>query len=141
MMGSGVRVLCFLSFFFFNLKNLIFQIKKLWSRAQHVEVPGPGIKPLCATAATPAAAVSNTRSLTCCITRELLCQFIFILLIYWSLVYYSVVLISSVQQHDSFTYTYRSIFFRFFSFIGYYKILSRVPCAIQQVLLGYLFYI
>ena len=32
-------------------------------------------------------------------------------------------------------------FLRFFSFIGYYKILSRVPCAIQQVLVGYLFYI
>ena len=28
-------------------------------------------------------------------------------------------------------------FFRFFSLIGYNKILSRVPCAIQQVLVGY----
>ena len=32
-------------------------------------------------------------------------------------------------------------FFRFFSLISYYKILSIVPCAIQQVLVGYLFYI
>ena len=32
-------------------------------------------------------------------------------------------------------------FFRFFSRIGYYRILSRVPCAIQQVLVDYLFYI
>ena len=31
--------------------------------------------------------------------------------------------------------------FIFFSIIGYYKILSRVPCAIQQVLDVYLFYI
>ena len=31
-------------------------------------------------------------------------------------------------------------FFRFFSHIGYYRILSRVPCALQQVLVDYLFY-
>ena len=31
-------------------------------------------------------------------------------------------------------------FFRFFSHIGHYRILRRVPCAIQQVLVGYLFY-
>ena len=31
--------------------------------------------------------------------------------------------------------------FRFFSLIGYYKILSIVPCAIQWVLVGYLFFI
>ena len=30
-------------------------------------------------------------------------------------------------------------FFKFFSHLGYYRILSRVPCAIQQVLVGYLF--
>ena len=31
--------------------------------------------------------------------------------------------------------------FRFFSFIGYYKILSRELCAMQQAFVGYLFYI
>ena len=31
-------------------------------------------------------------------------------------------------------------FFFFFSVINYYKILNRVPCAIQWVLVGYLFY-
>lgn len=31
-------------------------------------------------------------------------------------------------------------FFRFFSFIGYYKILNIVPCAVEKVLVGYLFY-
>ena len=31
-------------------------------------------------------------------------------------------------------------FFRFFSIIGYYKMLSIVPCAIQKVLDVYLFY-
>ena len=34
-----------------------------------------------------------------------------------------------------------SFFFRLFSHTGYYRILSRDPCAIQQVLVGYLFYI
>ena len=33
------------------------------------------------------------------------------------------------------------LFFRLFSIIGYYKILSIVPCAIQKVLVVYLFYI
>ena len=33
------------------------------------------------------------------------------------------------------------LFFRFFSHIGHYRVLSRVPCAIQQVLISYLFYI
>ena len=33
------------------------------------------------------------------------------------------------------------LFFRFFSLIGYYKILSLVPCIIQQVLVCCLFYI
>ena len=32
-------------------------------------------------------------------------------------------------------------FFRFFFHIGYYRVLSRVPCAIQQVLVDYLLYI
>ena len=34
-----------------------------------------------------------------------------------------------------------SFFFRFFSLIGNYRILSSVPCAIQLVLVSYLFYI
>ena len=32
-------------------------------------------------------------------------------------------------------------FFRFFSHISYYRILNRVPCAVQEVLVYYLFYI
>ena len=30
-------------------------------------------------------------------------------------------------------------FFKFFFHLGYYRILHRVPCAIQWVLVGYLF--
>ena len=30
-------------------------------------------------------------------------------------------------------------FFKFFSHLGYYRILSRVPCAIQWVIVGNLF--
>ena len=44
---------------------------------------------------------------------------------------YNVVLVSGVQQSDIYI----------FSHIGYYRILRRVPCAIQQVLVNYLFYI
>ena len=50
-------------------------------------------------------------------------------------------LVSGVQHSDSVIYISIYIsFFRFFSLIGYYKILSIVPCAIQQVLVVYLFY-
>ena len=48
------------------------------------------------------------------------------------------VFVSRVQQSDS---VVRDIFFfRFFSPIGCYKILSVVPCAIQSVLGGYFIY-
>ena len=41
----------------------------------------------------------------------------------------NIVLVSDVQQSDSDICLY-IIFFRFFSIIGYYKILNIVPCAI-----------
>ena len=51
---------------------------------------------------------------------------------------YNVVSVSGVQQSDSITHIYTYvyinvyiIFCRFLSLIGYYKILSIVPCAIQ----------
>ena len=47
---------------------------------------------------------------------------------------YNVVLVSGIQQNDSVIHIYMYIyifFFRFFSIIGYYKILNIVPCAIQ----------
>ena len=57
---------------------------------------------------------------------------------------YNIVLVSCVQQSDSvnhiYVYTYIHSFFTFSSVIGYYKILSIVPCAIQSVVVGYLFY-
>ena len=33
------------------------------------------------------------------------------------------------------------LFFRFFSHIGHNRVLSRIPCAIQQALINYLFYV
>ena len=55
---------------------------------------------------------------------------------------YNVVLVSGVQQSDLVIHTHISILFGdSISHIGYYKVLSRVPCAIQQVLVDYLFYI
>ena len=50
---------------------------------------------------------------------------------------YNLVLVSGVQQSDSVLYIL-FIFFRLFSIIGYYKIMSIVPTAIQLVLVGYL---
>ena len=42
------------------------------------------------------------------------------------------VLVSGVQQSDSVLYIYIDPrFFRFFSHLGYYRILSRVLCAVQ----------
>ena len=47
-----------------------------------------------------------------------------------------------VYSSDSVIHTHIYIFFfRFFSIIRYYNILSIVPCAIQQVLISYVFYI
>ena len=42
---------------------------------------------------------------------------------------YNVVLVSGAQQSDSVIHIYL-FFFRFFSIIGYYRILNIVPCAI-----------
>ena len=49
-------------------------------------------------------------------------------------------LISAVQQSDSVIHIY-TLFFIFFSIIVYYRILNIVPCAIQQDLVVYPFYI
>ena len=59
----------------------------------------------------------------------------FIFLIEVQLIY-NVVLVSSVQQSDLVL-----SFFRFFSIIGYCKVLSIIPCALHQVFVGYLLYI
>ena len=50
---------------------------------------------------------------------------------------YKVVLVSGVQQSESVIPIHISILF---FHIGYFKLLSRFSCAIQQVLLNYLFY-
>ena len=53
----------------------------------------------------------------------------------------NVMLVSGIQQSDSVIHIhiYIFFFFEFFSHLGYYQILSRVPHAIQEVLVGYLF--
>ena len=50
---------------------------------------------------------------------------------FWWWFVYNVVLVSGVQQSDSVYMHIYLFFFRFFSYIVYYKILSIVPCAIQ----------
>ena len=44
---------------------------------------------------------------------------------------YSVVLVSAVQQSESIIHINIFTFLRFFSHIGHYKILGRIPGAIQ----------
>ena len=52
------------------------------------------------------------------------------------------VLVSGVQQSDSVTRVHVSthLFLSFFSHFGYYRILSRVPCAIYSRLAIYFLY-
>ena len=48
---------------------------------------------------------------------------------------YNIVLVSDVQKRESVICMHIStFFFRIFSYIRHYTVLSRVPCAIQQVL-------
>ena len=45
---------------------------------------------------------------------------------------YNAVLVSGVQRGGSVIQIHIYLFFlRFFSLIGYYRIMSRVPCAVQ----------
>ena len=48
---------------------------------------------------------------------------------------------SRVNQLHIYIYHPYSFFFQILFHIGYYRILSSVPCAIQQVFINYLFYI
>ena len=64
---------------------------------------------------------------------------------------YNVLLVAGIQQSDSdiniciqniiYSYILFFICMHTFSFVDYYKVLSIVPCAIQQTLSGYLLYI
>ena len=52
---------------------------------------------------------------------------------------YNVVLVSAVQQSEPVIHTHISLSFRFFSHIGHYKVLSRVPCVMSRFLLVIIF--
>ena len=56
--------------------------------------------------------------------------FFFLIFIRVELIY-NVVLVSAVQQSESVIHITISTLFRFFPHIGHYRVLSRVPCAIQ----------
>ena len=53
----------------------------------------------------------------------------------------NVVLVLGVQQSDSVVQTHSvvPILFKFFSHLGCYRVMSRVPYALQQVLVDYPF--
>ena len=58
---------------------------------------------------------------------SVLLKLLLLYFLYWSIVDLQCF---SIQQNDSHTHI-QTFFFRFFSIIGYYKILKTVPCAIQ----------
>ena len=49
-------------------------------------------------------------------------------------------LVSAAQQSESAICIHIPLFFGFPSHLGHHRALRKVPCAIQQVLIGYLFY-
>ena len=53
---------------------------------------------------------------------------------------YNGVLVSGIQQIDSVIHMHIFIPLQILSHLGYHKILSRVPCVVQQALAGYLFH-
>ena len=53
---------------------------------------------------------------------------------------YNVVLVSGVKQSDSVTYIHIFILFQIFFHVSYYRVWNGVPCAIQHILVYYLFY-
>ena len=68
-----------------------------------------------------------------------------LLLIYFKILYWSIVALrcyaSGEQQSDSVIHVHVSIPFRLLSHIDYCRVLGRVPCTTQDVLISYLFHI
>ena len=60
--------------------------------------------------------------------------------LYWSIIALQVVLVSAVQQSEAVIRIHISTLFRSPSNLGHHRALSRAPCAIQWVLISYLFY-
>ena len=50
---------------------------------------------------------------------------------------YNIVLVSAIQQSESVIQMHISLLFRFLSHLGHHRTLSRVPYAMQQVLMSY----
>ena len=88
-------------------------------------MPGPLLSSRCPLA-TSSSGLSRVK-----FPRYLVFIFSFVCLFLIEVFIYNVVLVSGVQQSDSVLHTHISIFFSDSFPIGYYKILSVVPCAIQ----------
>jgi len=60
----------------------------------------------------------------------------------WAAKWFRYIYIWYIHTYKMYSFFYKNVFFfRFFSIIGYYKILTVVPCVIQSVLVVYIFYI
>ena len=68
--------------------------------------------------------------------------YLFIFLLYYKSVQliYSVVFLLQSEKSPLYTHMY-SFFFKFYSHVGHFRVLNRVPCAVQQVLTSDLFYV
>ena len=71
-----------------------------------------------------------------------------LIIFYWGIINLQCCISLGAQQSDSDLYTYidsytytKTLFIRLFSCVGHYRVLTRVPCAIQKVLISYLFYV
>ena len=60
---------------------------------------------------------------------------------YWTRVGLQCCVNKGIQQTDSVIHIHIPFLFQILSHIHYYRVLSRVPCAIQYVFVDYLFYI
>ena len=88
---------------------------------------------------------SEQSFISCSLSLFFLTALVFVCLFlnfYWSIVDLQccVSFRGTAKVNQLYIYIY-PLFFRFSSQVGHYRVLSRVPCAIQQVLISYIFYI
>ena len=99
------------------------------------DLPHPGIKPM--SLMSPALAVrlfttsDNVKSNLLLLAARCVLFFFFFLIFIGAELIYNAVLVSGVSKANQLYINVSLLFFRFFSHIGHYRLLCRVPCAVQ----------
>ena len=76
-----------------------------------------------------------------CLPQVLSSIFKFLNNFYWSVLLDTVLLVPTIKQSESALCIYiYSLSFRFSSYLGHRRALSRIPCAIRQIRISYLFH-